>query len=86
MLYLDHSVTAVCCFPGRKKQVEVLEPARMGLFDRIDRAVTCSFLQLAFGDAVGLDLYLERARECGVDGGDVALPLAAAWLSLAMDS
>jgi hypothetical protein len=33
-----------------------------------------------------VDLYLECARECGVDGGDVALPLAAGWFSLAVDS
>ena len=58
----------------------------MGLFDWIDRAITCSFLQLAFCDTVGVDLYLECARERGVDGGDVALPLAAGWLSLAMVS
>ena len=58
----------------------------MGLFDRIDRTTTRSFLQLAFYDTVGVDLYRERARKCGVDGCDVALPVAAGWLSLAMDS
>ena len=35
---------------------------------------------------MGVDLYPERARECGVDGADVALPVAACRLSLAMDS
>jgi hypothetical protein len=34
---------------------------------------------------VGVDLYPECARECGVDGVDLALPLAARWLSLALD-
>ena len=33
-----------------------------------------------------MDLYPERARECGANGGDFALPLAAGRLSLAMDS
>lgn len=56
------------------------------MFDWIDRTTTRSFLQLEFCDTIGADLYLECARECGVDGGDVALPLAAGWLSLAMDS
>jgi len=56
----------------------------LGLFDRVDRTIACSFLQLPFCDAVGVDLYLECARECDVNGGDVALPLAAGGLSLAM--
>lgn len=58
----------------------------MGLFDWIDRTPACSFLQLAFCDTVGVDLHFECACERGVDGGDVALFLAARWLSLAMDS
>ena len=58
----------------------------MDLFDWIDRTLTCSFLQLQFYDTVGVDLNIECARECGVDGGDVALLLAVGWLSLAMDS
>ena len=58
----------------------------MGLFDRVDRTTTRSFLQLAFGDTVGLDLCRECTRECGPDGSNVALPFAAGWLSLAMDS
>ena len=58
----------------------------MGLFDWIDRTTTRGFLQLAFYDTVGVDLGVECTRECGVDGGDVALALAAGWLSLAMDS
>ena len=58
----------------------------MDLFDWIDRTVTRSFLQLEFCDTVGVDLYLECARECSVNGGNVALPLATGWLSFAMDS
>lgn len=58
----------------------------LGVFDWIDRTFTCGFLQLAICDTVGVDFYYERARECGIDGSDVALPLAAGWLSLAMDS
>ena len=58
----------------------------MGLFDWIDRATTCGFLQLAFCDTVGVDFDRQCARECGVDGGDAALFLAAGRLSLAMDS
>lgn len=58
----------------------------MGLFDWIDRVIAGSFLQPAFSVTVGLDLYLECTCECGVDGGDVALPFAAGWFSLALDS
>jgi hypothetical protein len=58
----------------------------LGLFDWIDRTTTRSFLQLAFFDTVGVDLHLECTRERGVDGVDVALPLTAGWLSLALDS
>jgi len=58
----------------------------LGLFDWIDSTTPCSFLQLQLNDAVGVDLYPECARERGVDGGDVALPPATGWLSLALDS
>ena len=58
----------------------------MGLFDRIDRTAPRCFLQPQFCDTVGVDLYLECARERGVDGGDVALTLASRRLSLALDS
>ena len=58
----------------------------MGLFAWIDRAATCSVLQLAFAVTVGMDLYPERARERRVDGGDAALHVASRWLSLALDS
>ena len=57
-----------------------------GMFDWLNRVITRSFLQPAFCSTVGVDLYLECARECGVNGGDVALPLTAGWLSLALDS
>ena len=57
----------------------------MGLFDWLDRTLTSSFLQLAFCEPVGVDLDLECTCECGVDGRDVALPLAAGWLSSALD-
>lgn len=35
---------------------------------------------------MGVDLHRERARERGVDGGDVALPLTPSGLPLALDS
>jgi len=54
------------------------------MFNRLNRTTTRSFLQLAFCDTVGVDLYRQRARECGVDGRDVALPSATGRLSLAM--
>ena len=63
-----------------------MEPPWLGLFDRIDRTTTRSFLQPAFSGAVDMDLNPERARECGVDGVDIALPLAAGRLSLALDA
>ena len=63
-----------------------MESPRLGLFDWIDRTSTGSLLQLAFCDTVGMDLYLECTRECGIDGNDAAHPFAAGWLSLAMDS
>lgn len=58
----------------------------MGLFAWIDRVITRSFLQPAFAGTLGVDLCLECAGECGVDGCHVALPLAAGRLSLAVDS
>jgi hypothetical protein len=37
VFYLDHSVTAVGSFFGWTKSIAVLEPARLGLSDRIYR-------------------------------------------------
>lgn len=83
---MDRPVTALGSSSKNSGSAGLLEPTWLGLFDWIDRTPTCSFLQLAFGDPVGVDLYRECARECDVDGGDVALPLATGWLSLALDS
>ena len=56
------------------------------MFDWIDGTTTGSFLQLAFSDTVGVDLDRQCARERSVDGVYLALPVAAGWLSLALDS
>lgn len=86
MLHLDHPATFVRCFSGWKKQIEILEPARVGLSDRIDRAVAGGVLQLSDAAAVGVDLDRQRTRERGRDGGHVARTAAPRWLSPALDA
>ena len=39
VLHLDHPATTVGCLSGSKESIEVLEPTRVGLSDRIYRTV-----------------------------------------------
>src|SRR5690349_5497685 len=83
---MDHPVTAVCCFPGRTKSIAVLEPARLGLFDGIHRALAGGVLQLSQRARVGLGVSGERADEHGPDGRNLAPPAPPRRLPLALDA
>ena len=57
----------------------------MGLFARLNRPATRSFLQREYCCAEGVDLHRQCARERGVNGGHITPPPAPSRLSLALD-
>ena len=58
----------------------------MGLFDRIDRTVAGSVLQLSDRATLGMGINRQCIGERGLNGDNVARTVTPRWLSLAMDS